>query len=807
MSISCRKLIFVTALQAMLTFSVVLPAFSDGAGIYHEAWIDLNKNGQKDPYEDPAVAIEKRIDDLLSRMNVEEKTCQLTTLYGYDRILKDPLPTDAWKREVWKDGIANIDEHLNGVRGSARDYTTPPSLHAENMNRVQRFFIEETRLGIPADFTNEGIRGICCRGGTGFPAQVGIGSTWDVQLVSEIGHVTGREGRTLGYTNVYSPILDLARDPRWGRVIDCYSEDPFLIAKMGVAMVRALQEEHVASTPKHFCLYSVPKGGRDGDARTDPRVCSREMELMHLAPFRAAFVEGGALGTMSSYNDYDGVPVSGSEEFLMKRLREQWGFRGYVVSDSKAVEYLYNKHRVAADYADAALQSTNAGLNVRTNFTPPDVHTTALRKVIADGRLSTATLDARVRDVLRVKYILGLFDEPYVKDVKRADEIVHCRAHEEVALRASRESLVLLKNTGNALPLRKDLKRILVTGPAAADTSHSLNRYGPADSNVISVLDGIRFALADTGTDVSFTTGADFTAHGWPETEILPEPPTAREQAAIKRAVEMAQGCDAAIVVVGESDSLVGESHSRISLDLTGYQLDLVKAIHATGVPTVVVLVNGRALSINWINRHVPAILEAWHPGEYGGRAVADALFGDYNPGGKLPVTFPKSVGQIEYNFPFKPGSHAGMPKSGPNGEGSTLVNGALYPFGFGLSYTTFEYSNLSIQPETQDVGGTVTVSLDLRNSGKREGDEVVQLYVRDDLSTVITYDKELKGFERVHLKPGETKRVSFEVPSGDLALLDRNMRLVTEPGTFTVMVGSSSEDVRLKGSFELQGR
>jgi beta-glucosidase len=801
-----RRVLRLLPILTVLFVSILAAAPPDGttASIYRDGWIDLNKNGVQDPYENPKLPVEQRVDDLLSRMNVEEKTCQMTTLYGYNRVLKDPLPTPAWSEQVWKDGIANIDEHLNGVNRSAMEFTTPPSHHADSINTVQKFFVEMTRLGIPVDFSNEGIRGACCRGATCVPAQVGIGSTWNTDLVREIGHVTGEESRALGYTNVYSPILDLARDPRWGRVVDCYSEDPFLVTTLGVAMARALQAEGVASTPKHFAVYSVPKGGRDGNARTDPHVALREVEMMHLAPFRAVFTQAGALGTMCSYNDYDAIPIAASDDFMIRRLRKEWGFRGYIVSDSRAVEFLETKHHVAVDHKQAVRQAVEAGLNVRTNFSPPEVHIMPLRELIKEGKLPIAVIDGRVRDVLRVKFLLGLFDRPYVTDPKKADEVVHCKAHEETALKASRQSIVLLKNEGNTLPLKKDLKSILVTGPGAADTSHSINRYGPADAKVLSVLDGIRNALRETGTEVRYTTGCTFTSKGWPECEILPEEPTPGEREGITQAAAMAKTCDAAVVVVGESDELVGESHSRVSLDLTGHQLDLVKAVAATGVPTVVVLINGRALSINWINKFIPGIVEAWHPGEYGGTAVAEVLFGDCNPGGKLPVTFPKTVGQIELNFPFKPGSHAGMPRSGPNGEGSTMVNGALYPFGHGLSYTTFTYSQLKIKPDKQKLGGDIAISADVTNVGGRDGDEVVQCYIRDVVGSVVTYEKELKGFERVSLKRGEKRTVTFRIASGDLALLNRKMQLVTEPGEFSVMVGSSSEDIRLVGSFEM---
>jgi len=773
---------------------------AEGIGsIYHDGWIDLNKNGQLDPYENPELDIEKRIDDLIGRMTVDEKTCQLVTLYGYNRVLKDPLPTEEWKNELWKDGLANIDEHLNGVRGSSREYAWPASQHAKSINAVQRFFVEETRLGIPIDFTNEGIRGLCNRGATSFPAQIGVGSTWDTELVAQIGHVTGKEAKVLGYSNIYSPILDLARDPRWGRVVECYGEDPFLVSRLGVTMVKALQAEGVASTPKHFCVYSVPKGGRDGNARTDPHVALREVEMVYLAPFRAAFTEGGALGTMASYNDYDGVPIIGSSDFLIRRLRRDWGFRGYVVSDSNAVKFLDSKHHVATDYKDAVRQSIEAGLNVRTEFNPPKNFVLPLRELVREGKLPIETIDARVRDVLRVKYLTGQFDHPYVEDLELSDKTVYCREHVDISLDASLESIVLLKNEGNLLPLDKNVKSILVTGPNAAAIKHSISRYGPDEAAVISVLDGIKNAVS-AATTVKYTKGCDITDAGWPETEILPLPPTEEERAAIREAREIAAGVDVAVVVVGGDETTVGESHSRTSLDLPGHQLELVKAVYETGTPTVVVLINGRPLTINWIDRYIPSIVEAWFPGEWCGRAVADVLFGNYNPGGKLPVTFPKTVGQIPLNFPFKPGSHAGS-------KYNTRVTGVLYPFGHGLSYTQFDYSDLTITPGEQKTDGTITISATVANVGERKGDEVVQLYIRDKVSSVTTYEKQLRGFERITLEPGGKQTVTFVLAPSDLALLDRNMKWVVEPGIFHVMVGSSSTDIRLEGAFTIRER
>lgn len=755
---------------------------------------DLNKNGRMDPYENPELDIERRIDDLLARMTLEEKTCQMATLYGYRRVLKDELPTEQWPNKIWKDGIANIDEHLNGVRET--EYSWPASKHARALNEVQKFFIEKTRLGIPVDFSNEGIRGVCNEGATCFPAQIGIGSTWDVELVKAIGQVTGKEGRALGYTNIYSPILDLARDPRWGRVVECYSEDPYLASQLGMAMVKALQAEGVVSSPKHFCVSSVPKGGRDGRARTDPKVAWREVETVYLAPFKAAIKEAGALGVMSSYNDYDGIPVTGSSYFLTKKLREEWGFKGYVVSDSGAVKFIFSKHKVAPTYKDAVRQSVQAGLNVRTTFTPPDVFINPLRELVREGKLSMKTIDERVRCVLRVKFLLGLFDRPYVEEPELSDKIVGCREHQKLALRASRESIVLLKNEGKLLPLRKDIKSILVAGPNADAVKSSLSRYGPSNVKVISVLEGIKNKVSQR-TEVKYAKGCELTDENWPESEILPSPPTKSEKKQIEEAERIAKKVDVAIVVVGGSEKTCGESRSRTSLELPGYQLDLVKAIYKTGTPTVVVLINGRPLTINWIDKYVPAVLEAWFPGAKGGQAVADVLFGDYNPGGRLAVTFPKTVGQVPMNFPYKPGSHA-------DSKRGTRISGVLYPFGHGLSYTEFKYSGLKITPEKQGPAGNVVVGLEVENTGKRKGDEVVQLYINDVVSSVTTYVKELRGFKRIALGPGEKEQVTFTLRPDDLLLLNRNMERVVEPGTFEVMVGSSSEDIRLRGSFRI---
>ena len=775
-----------------------------GKNIYHDGWIDLNKNGKMDVYENPRAPIDKRIDDLLSQMTLEEKTCQTATLYGVGRgrsgaepPLKDELPTPDWKNQIWKDGIANIDEHLNGVGPNGKSvYATDIKKHVWAMNEVQRFFIEDTRLGIPVDFTNEGVRGLAAYTATSFPAQIGQGSTWDKELISEIGRITADEGRALGYTNVYAPILDVARDQRWGRFEDVYGEDPYLASRLGVEMVRAMQQDYrVAATAKHFAIHGNNKGAREGQARTDPETSPREVENIFLPPFKAAIREAGMLGVMSSYNDYDSIPVTGSHYWLTERLRNDFGFRGYVVSDSAAVEYLYNKHGVATDMKDAVRQSIEAGLNVKTNFTPPDDFILPLRELVKEDKVSLKTLDDRVRDVLRVKFLVGIFDHPYVEDVDRTERIVNSATNQQVALRAARESMVLLKNERNVLPLSKDLRSIAVIGPNADDDSLTRYRYGPNGVKGLTVLEGIRKKLGNKA-QINYAKGCDVVDAHWPETEVLPEPLTKPEQDEIARAVEATRNSDVAVVVLGDSAKTIGESLSRTSLDLPGHQLDLVQAVYGTGKPVIVVLLNGRPLSINWVNKYVPGILEAWFPGAQGGTAIAEVLFGDYNPGGKLTVTFPKTVGQIPYNFPTKPNAQWEGEKS--------RVNGALYFFGHGLSYTTFAYSNLRISPAQQGPQGNVLVSCDVRNSGSRDGDEVVQLYTHQLVTSVTTYEKNLRGFERIHLNAGETKTVTFTLKPEDLSLWNQQMRFVVEPGKFKVMIGSGSEEIRLNGQFEI---
>ena len=429
--------------------------------IYHGDWTDFNKNEKKDLFEDKRQSIDARVNHLISLMNVNEKTAQMATLYGYGRVLKDSLPKPEWKTKIWKDGIANIDEHLNNTTFRKQTYTSlsfPYSRHADAINQIQKWFIEETRLGIPVDFTNEGILGLAHDRATALPAPIAIGSTWNKKLIFKSGQIVGREAKALGYTNIYVPILDLARDPRWGRVVECYGEDPFFVTELGKQMTLGVQAEAVGATLKHYAVYSVPKGGRDGDARTDPHVSPSELHQMYLYPFKRVINEASPVGVMSSYNDWDGEPITGSYYFLTELLRKNFGFKGYVVSDSKAVEYIDSKHHVAKDYKEGVMQAVNAGLNVRTDFDMPDKFINPLRELVKENKISTKTLDARVADVLRVKFKLGLFDNPYIMP-SLADVIVNNEDAKSFSKQVSKEVVVLLKNHKELLPLNKNLTK------------------------------------------------------------------------------------------------------------------------------------------------------------------------------------------------------------------------------------------------------------------------------------------------------------------------------------------------------------
>ena len=770
--------------------------------IYREGWIDFNKNGVRDVYEDPDQPVESRVADLLSQMTLEEKSCQLATLYGYKRVLKDALPTPEWKSEVWKDGIANIDEQLNGygpARDTDYDLIYPFTNHVAAIERIQRWFVEETRLGIPVDFSCEGLHGLCHVKATSFPAPIAVGCTWNRALVRQEGEIVGREGRLLGYTSASVPVLDVVRDPRWGRCVECLGESPFIVAELGKELAVGVQSQGFGATLKHFAVHSVPKGGRDGSCRTDPHVSPREVHEIHLYPFRRVVAEANPTGVLCSYNDWNGVPIAASRHFLTDLLRGEFGFTGSVVSDSGAVEFLQDKHGTAGDYDEAVRQALEAGMNNRIDFTPPDRYIYAVRRLVREGKVSMDTIDRLVADTLRVKMRYGLFDHPYSSDPAAAEREVGSPANLAIADRIQEESLVLLRNTG-VLPLdRSRVGKILVAGPLADETDYMTSRYGPRDNDDVSILRGLREYL-DGHAEVVYRKGCETVDRTWPDSEIVPTEPDRDELEMMDEAVAAAADADVVVAVLGTSEKITGECRSRTSLDLPSRQEMLLKRLHATGRPVVLVLVNGQPVTVNWAERNVAAILETWFGGSRVGVAVARTLFGEVNPCGRLNVTFPKTVGQIELNFPFRKSSHNGQTDEFAH----TRVQGALYPFGYGLSYTRFAYSNISVEPRVADAATRRVVSLDVTNTGRMAGSEVVQLYVRDVESSVVTWDSMLRGFEKVRLEPMETRRISFALEPHHLALLDANLKWVVEPGTFEVLVGSSSEDIRLKASLEV---
>ncbi|WP_345952924.1 glycoside hydrolase family 3 N-terminal domain-containing protein [Mucilaginibacter sp. PAMB04168] len=781
---------FLYSLAAAASTAVIISFTVLPDSIYRRDWIDFNKNGHKDVYEDPRNKTVARVEDLLSRMTIEEKTCQLVTLYGYGAFLKDRLPTPGWKDSLWKDGIANIDEQLTGYRKDTV-WAYPYANHTQAINTIQKWFVEQTRLGIPVDFTTEGIRGLNHMKATYFPSQLAQASSFDKELVHQIGDVTGREARALGYTNVYSPILDVASDPRWGRTEETYGSDPYLVSQLGKQNITGIQQNGIISTVKHFAVYSIPVGGRDGSVRTDPHVAPREMWNLYLEPFRVAFQEAKAKGVMASYNDYDGVPIIASKYFLNDILRKQFGFDGYVTSDSHALEDLFAKHHVAQDTADAARLALTAGLNVRTEFKNPADYIRGLRRGIRNGSIPVSVVNQRVREVLKVKFVLGLFDNPYRENIQQANDIVHNTGARLLARKAAQEGIVLLKNDTKLLPLSADkLKSVAIIGPNAKEERSLLSRYGPSHARVVTVYDGLKNSLAPS-TEIRYAKGCEHTDKNFPQSDIEDFVIDQDEEAALKEAESAASKSDVIFLVLGDNENTIGETKSRLDLKLPGRQEQLLERVAALNKPTVLILVGGRPVTINYASQKLPAILETWYLGECTGTAIADVLFGRYNPSGKLPIPFPKHVGQIPLSFPMKPSADA-------HGKEDANVSGFLYPFGHGLSYTSFEYSGLTISKTDFAKTNKLSVSLNIKNTGSVYGEEVAQLYFQDEVSSVITYIKNLRGFERVSLKPGEQKTLRFTLTSHDLSLLNIDMKRVVEPGWFKIMAGSSSEDIRL---------
>jgi beta-glucosidase len=736
--------------------------------------------------------IEKRVEDLLLRMTLEEKLGQLNMPSPGMMAKELPAQIDACRKFVKGKLVANIGP-AGGIWGPTGMFKEGPRPQAEFLNELQKIATEKTRLKIPLLFMEEGTHGLLTPGATVFPEGLAIGSTWNPELVKQIYSVAGKEGRTRGVHFLGTLVVEPNRDPRLGRNEEGYSEDPYLCSRIVESIVKGMQGDDLTSQEKaiallcHFPGQSQPISGLERGAM---EISERKLREVFLPPWIAGIKQSGALGVMATYPAIDGLPAHGSERLLTKILRDELNFNGLVFCEGGGIGILVYE-QIVSTMKEAGELCLKAGVDVSIWY--EDGYLKDMWENINEGKVSIETLDRSVRRILRIKFLLGLFENPYV-DVEKAVKEANTTASRELALQTSHEGIVLLKNQNNLLPLNKKIKSIAVIGPNANARINQLGDY-IADTilqDVVTVLEGVRNKVSP-GTKVIYVKGCEIIGN---------------EVNEISRARKIAKEADLAIVVLGETSGRPGtdgEGFDVANLDLTGLQEDLLKAVYETGTPTVVVLINGRPLSIRWASENIPAILEAWNCGEQGGNAVADILFGDYNPGGRLPITFPRHSGQLPVYYNYMPSKNYWI-KEGWGAKGYADMSAMpLYPFGFGLSYTSFEYSNLQITPKETGTAGEIYVSADVKNAGKRDGTEVVQLYFDDVISSMSTPVKELAGFEKVRLAAGETKTVKFKLTPEQLSFLNRNLEPVVEPGIFKVMVGSSSDDIRLNGEFEMK--
>ncbi len=750
-------------------------------------------------YKDPAQPVDGRVADLLARMTLEEKVAQLTTLWsGKNSLLDDDGRFDPEKGKVEiPHGIGQIARPSDNFGRDDRGVDPGKTAHetVELVDAIQRFLLEETRLGIPALMHEEGLHGYAANDGTHFPQAIALASTWDPALVEQVYKVAAREMRARGVHQALTPVIDVARDPRWGRIEETYGEDPHLVAEMGLASVRGFQggfrsdqdeplpPGRVLATLKHMTGHGQPESGTNvGPASISERV----LREMFFPPFERAVQEAGAWAVMASYNEIDGVPSHVNGWLLTDVLRGEWGFEGVVVADYYAVRELRDRHGVVDSLAAAAAQALAAGVDIEL---PDREAYPELLQLARDGKVAMELIDRAVTRNLRAKFLAGLFENPW-GDAEVAEAITGNDEARALAERVAEKAVTLLKNDG-LLPLdAAKLETIAVIGPNAAETL--LGGYSDQPRQTVSLLDGVR-ARAGDAAEVVHAQGVHITeSRNWYADEVTLADPEENRRL-IAEAAEMAASADVVILAIGgnEMTSREGwaENHlgDRTRLDLVGEQGELARAVIETGVPTVVVLIHGRPLAVTWIAEHAAAIVDAWYLGQETGTALARVLFGDVNPGGKLPVTVPRSAGQLPMFYNHKPTARRGY-----------LFDTAepLWPFGFGLSYTSFALENLKLDPAEIGKDGTATASVEVVNTGERAGDEVVQLYVRDKVSSVTRPVKELKGFERVTLAPGERRTVSFTVGTEQLRFFDRRMERVVEPGEFEIMVGTDSVDL-----------
>lgn len=754
-------------------------------------------------YKNPRLPVEQRVADLLSRMTLEEKVGQLLCPLGWEMYGIEGeavFPSDKFKQLIKERhaGMLWATYRADPWTRKTLENGLNPALAAKAGNSLQKYVMENTRLGIPLFLAEEAPHGHMAIGTTVFPTGIGMAATWSPQLINEVGKTIGKEVRLQGGHISYGPVLDLTRDPRWSRVEETFGEDPVLTGTMGKAMVEGLgggnlsQPYSTLATLKHFLAYGISESGQNGNPSL---VGIRELHENFLPPFRRA-IDAGALSVMTSYNSMDGIPCTANHYLLTRLLRNEWKFKGFVVSDLYSIEGIHQSHFVAPTMEEAAILALSAGVDVDLGG---DAYMNIINAVNT-GRISNAVLDASVACVLRLKFEMGLFENPYA-DPEKAKKEVRNNAHITLARRVAQASVTLLKNEHSLLPLNKDISRIALVGPNADNHYNMLGDYTAPqeEENVKTVLDGICAKLSPT--QVEYVKGC-----------AVRDTTTSN----LEQAVAAARRSEVIIAVVGGSsardfktsyketgaaiadektvsDMECGEGFDRTTLSLLGKQQELLKALQATGKPLVVVYIEGRPLDKNWASENADALLTAYYPGQEGGNAIADVLFGDYNPAGRLPITVPRSVGQIPIYYNKKaPQKH----------DYVELSASPLYPFGYGLSYTTFEYSDLYLSAITPH---SFEVSFKVRNTGECDGEEVAQLYLRDEYASVVQPLKQLKHFERFYLKRGEMKEVKFILSESDFALIDRDLKTVVEPGTFQIMVGASSDDIRLQTKVEIK--
>lgn len=803
-----------TIRPAILIAALVVTAALFGAA----SSAQRNSQVEQPPYRNPGLPIDQRVADLLGRMTVEEKIAQTECLWITNNLKsfideKGDFSPDAKVKDILRNGIGQLGGPSQGSseseKAAAPYYGKGPRATAIFTNTIQKYVIEHNRLGIPTTFHEEALHGLVSPGATSFPQAIALAGTWDVDLVQDVFTVAAKEGRSRGAHQVLAPDLDLGREPRWGRIEETYGEDPYLVSRMAVAAVKGFQgtgasvdNQHVIATLKHFAAHGQPEGGTNiAPANFSERILREQF----FYPFQVAVTEAGAMSVMPSYNEIDGIPSHANRWLLEKVLREEWGFSGFIASDYFGINELITRHHVVANEADAAKRAIEAGVDMEL---PHIQCNNTLLQQVNDGRVALATLDRAVARILRAKFLLGLFEHPYVEP-DEAERVSESPEHRALALRAAREAIVLLKNENNLVPLDKNkIRSIAVIGPNAGRVE--LGEYSGGPTHRVSIVDGIKQKVGDK-IKVSYAEGCKITEGdpktglpNWVSDEVRLSSP-AENAKKIAEAVNVARASDVAVVVVGDNVETTregwAENHlgDRDNLDLIGQQNDLVKAVVETGKPTIVIMIGGRPLSINYVVEKVPVIFEGWYLGQETGTAVADVLFGDANPSGKLSVTIPRNVGQLPVYYYQKPSARRGYLFS--NKE-------PLFVFGHGLSYTSYKYGNLRITPDKTGTGGQTTATVDVTNTGRMAGDEIVQLYIRDEVSSVTRPVKELKDFRRIHLEPGQTRTIQFMITPDKLSFLNENMQRVVEPGVFDIMVGpSSSSDKLLTVKLEIIGR